>query len=182
MMDALLFGVREAVRGNVALGYGVPQCEICFDGEPPPRCGAIFVAIHPGRVSSESEENLDEYFQFFLTLTMRVTIPIDRVGDQLLCNKLAKRNGFNGRVESLRAFLHKNWNVVQLANQQISEIVQRGGNVYGFCESPCYKGVQQPHWVGGDWFKSMPDAQDVGIAAMLTFDRVRRIQPIGEFF
>ncbi len=181
MLDALCFAVRDVIRGNAALGYGVAQTEVMADGEPPPRCGDIFVAVHEGRVSSESDENLDEYFSFNLTLTMRVTgVPMDRIGDQLLCRKLAKRTGFNGRAEKLRAFLHKNWSVVALANQYLCEMVDRGGTVYGFCESPIYKGIEVPHFVGGSWFKAAPDSQNVGIAAQLSFDRTRRLQPIGE--
>ena len=75
MIDALLFAVRDAVRAQ-SFGYGSADlCEIMDDGHPPERCGNLFVAVHEGQSSSRARRNLDEYFAFAVTLTMRVSVP-----------------------------------------------------------------------------------------------------------
>ena len=96
MIDALLFAVRDGVRA-ARFGYGVPECDIMDDGHPPPRVGNIFVAVYERGSRSTARRNLDEKFDFGLTLTMRVSGPVDRVGNTLLANKLARTSGIGKR-------------------------------------------------------------------------------------
>ena len=83
------------------MNYGYAECEIQEDGRPPPRAGNWFVAVHGGRThpAPANSRNLDELYDFNVTLTARVTIPLDRVGDQLIARNLtlvphAQRQGF----------------------------------------------------------------------------------------
>lgn len=181
MIDAILFSVRDITRES-PFGYGVPQCDLTGpDGMPPPRCGSIFVSVYGGDVRNDSVENLDEYFTFFLKLTMRVTIAPDRVGDQMIAKKLAQKIGFNARCEQLRALFNKNWQVVQRANQTLVELNPQADTIYGFCESPIFGGRDAAQWVGPDWFSADPSSTHFGLVSQLRFDRMRRIQRIGSF-
>lgn len=187
MIDALLFSVRDNIRA-AGFGYGVPQCDVMDDGHPPPRCGDLFVAVHPGSVRSQARRNLDERYGFNITLTMRVVGPLDRVGDTLMASKLARTSGknqpsFMARMDQLRGFLHMNWTigVVQgttppSANDNILAWAY-GGTTYGFVEPAGYVGCDRPELVGGEWFTSTPDANDIGLKCELRFDGARRMQP-----
>lgn len=180
MIDALLHAVRDAVRGG-NYGYaGDGFCEIMPDGRPPPRAGNVFIAIHEGQSRSRADNCLDEYFAFVATLTMRVTVPLDRVGIALEAMKLVKVTGFNRRAEQLRAFLHMNWAVLGLANDNLVNMTD-AVSVYGFCEPARYTGMSKPRLVGGEWFGASPEVEQVGLVADLTFDRCRRLQPIGMY-
>lgn len=196
MIDALLFSVRDGIRSQ-PFGYGSESlCDIQDDGHPPAQCGNIYVAVHEGQSRSTARRNLDEYFAFSITLTMRVSVPLDRIGNQLLASKLARTWGkgqpsFNARMEQLRGFLHMNWPITVLQNQtppsandNIANWTQ-GGAVYGFIEPAGYTGRDKPELVGGEWFGAAPDAQDAGIKCELRFDGARRMQaqtlPVGPF-
>lgn len=187
MIDALLFSVRDGIRA-AGFGYGVPECDIMDDGHPPERVGNIFVAVHEGQSQSRARRNLDEYFSFAVTLTMRVSVPVDRVGNSLLASKLARTSGkgqpsFNARMEQLRAYLHMNWALTVMTGQTPASANDNiiaftpSGTVYGFVEPAAYTGRDKPALVGGEWFGSAPDASDVGLICEMRFDGSRRMQP-----
>ena len=186
MIDALLFAVRDGIRG-AGFGYNsAAECEIMDSGMPPQRCGSIFVAVHEGSSRSTATRNLDERFGFNVTLTMRVSVPLDRVGDQLMASKLARTSGkgqpsFNARIEQLRAYLHMNWTVCvgTIAGQANGNLAAwtPSGSVYGFVEPAQFTGREMPQLVGGEWFGAAPDAKDVGLKCELRFDGARRMQP-----
>jgi hypothetical protein len=188
MIDALLFGIRDAIRAQ-PFGYGSESlCDIQDDGHPPVSCGNIYVAIHEGTSQSKARRNLDEYFAFAVTLTMRVSVPLDRIGNALLASKLARtatkgQPSFNARMEQLRAFLHMNWSMTVVpgqtppsANDNIAAWTP-SGSVYGFIEPAGYTGRDKPQLVGGEWFGAAPDASDIGIICEMRFDGARRLQP-----
>lgn len=171
------------------MGYGRAECEIMDDGKPPPRAGNWFVAIHDGRSETRgnTDNNLNEYFGFSATLTGRVTVPLDRLGDQMIARNLAlvplaQRQGFNARAEQLRAYLHMNWARVVLPSQMPNSANDNiaawaTGTVYGFCEPCRYGGMRNLRLVGAEWFGADPDAEDMGVACELRFDGARRFQP-----
>lgn len=188
MIDALLFAVRDGIR-SAGFGYGVAQCEIMEDGIPPPGAGNIFVAVYETTSQSTSVRNLDEYFSFALTLTMKVSVPAGRRGDQLLASKLARTsmNGqpsFNARMEQLR-YLHENWSRVVMPNQtppsandNIAAWAPPGvTSVYGFIEPMRYSGRDKPALVDAGWFGGDPSVPDAGIKCEMRFERARRLQP-----
>lgn len=187
MIDALLYAVRDGIRA-AGLGYGHAECDITADGRPAPRCGSYYAAVHGGKSRGQADNQLFELFEFSVTLTMRVTVPLDRVGDQQIALNIARiplgeRRGFNAKVDRLKDLLHMNWGIVVLtgrtppsANDNLSAWAT--GSVYGFCEPMRYlSGADQPTMVGGEWFASEPDAQDVGIKATLQFGKCKRFQP-----
>lgn len=159
------------------------------DGKPPPVAGNVFVAIHGGKMrpGPANVRNLDEWYDFSATLTMRVTIPLDRVGNQLIARNLAlvpqgQRQGFNAKLEQLRAFLHSNWRITVLtgqipnsANDNIAAWAT--GNVYGFCEPARFQGNEVPTLVGAEWLGADPDSQDFAVKSELRFANARRMQP-----
>lgn len=187
MIDALLFAVRDGIVA-AGFGYGYPECEVMPDGRPPARFGNVFVAVHEGSSSSRARRNLDEYFAFSITLTMKTShIPFDRIGEQLLASKLARTSGkgqpsFNARMEQLRAFLHMNWTITVLqsqtpksANDNIAAWTP-SGTVYGFIEPAGYTGRDKPELVGGEWFGATPDAPNEALKCDMRFDGARRMQ------
>lgn len=193
MIDALLYAARDGIRA-AGFNYDQTSCEICADGHPPPRCGAFFVAVHGGRSrpGGANQRNLDELFGFSVTLTMRVTVALDRAGDQQVARNLplkdiggvplALRQGFNARLEQLRAYLHSNWAMVVLVNRTPPSANDNlaawaAGTVYGFVEPARWAGEEVPRLVGGEWFSAAPDAPDVGIVSEMRFDGARRVQP-----
>lgn len=187
MIDALLFSVRDNIRA-AGFGYGEPQCDIQDDGRPPEAVGNIFVAVHELTSRSTARRNLDEYFGFALTVTLRVSIPAFRVGDMQMASKLARTGtknepSLNARMEQLRGFLHMNWTITVVTGQTVPSANDRiaawmpSGTVYGFVEPAAYTGRDKPELVGGEWFGAVPDAKDVGIKCEMRFEGARRMQP-----
>lgn len=189
MIDALVYAVRDGIRA-AGFNYGKAECEITEDGHPPPRMGNVFVAVHSGRSSpgGANSRNLDELFGFSVTLTMRVVIPMDRLGDQLIARNLelvphGLRQGFDHRVEQLRGFLHMNWRITVLigqtppsANDNLSAWAT--GTVYGFAEPARYQpGSKTPTLMGPDWLSADPEAEEFAIMTEMRFDGARRFQP-----
>lgn len=186
MIDALIYAVRDGIRRLVP-GYDAATCEVIDDARPAPNCGNYFVALHDGMMRSDADNQLNEWYEFSATLTMRVTTPLDRTGDQQIYRNIARvplgqRQGFYAKVDQLRAFLHMNWGRVVLTGQTPNSANDNlaawsTGTVYGFCEPIRFLSVEAPKMVGGEWFGAEPDAEDVGIKATLMFGRCRRLQP-----
>lgn len=187
MIDAILYAVRDTIRA-AGFNYGIAECEIMDDGKPPPRCGNVFVAVHGGRSRNDARRNLDEMFDFSVTLTMRVVVPLDRAGDQLMARNVALvplgyRQGFDHKVEQLRATLNMNWGMTVLTGQTPNSANDNiaawtTGTTYGFIEPARYQGTDgPPKLVGGDWFAAEPDSEDFGMTQELRFADARRMQP-----
>lgn len=186
MIDALLFAVKDAV--GKSSGYDDRTCDVRVNGKPPPSCGDVFLAIHQSSARSEMDNAEDEYFGFDLTLTYRVTVPLDRIGDRELASRLARRAGprgqpsHNARLDRLKSFLHMNWGVIQDANNLMSQWAAEEVVVFGFAEPARYKTREVPRFEGGAWFESNEAADNVGLVGGLHFDGARRLQPISFFF
>lgn len=187
MIDALLYAVRDGIRA-ANINYDAATCELMDSGQPPPRCGNQFVAIHDGMMSSNADNQLLELYSFSITLTMRVTAPLDRIGDQLLYRNISRlplgvRQGFYAKAEQLRALLHMNWKFVVLLNQTPNSANDNlaewasSGQVYGFCEPMRFLNMESAKLVGGEWFSSDPESEDVGVKATLSFGNCKRMQP-----
>jgi hypothetical protein len=190
LIDAILYAARDAVRAG--LGYDYATCDITEDGRPPPRAGAWFVAIHGGnsRPGTANSRNLDELYGFSATLTGRIVIPLDRVGEQLIARNVdralaAAKNGFNIRLEQLRNLLHSNWSMVVLQGQTPASANDNliawgsGTGVYGFVE-PCRieGGLPAPTMVGtADWMGDDPESEEFCLKSELRFGGARRFQP-----
>jgi hypothetical protein len=188
VIDALLYAVRDAIRA-AGMNYDQATCAIMDDGQPPPRCGNYFTSIHGSKSNNKAVRNLDEIFDFSITLTERITVPLDRLGEQQMARNielvpLGYRQGFNNKVERLRAFVAgASWRITVLtgqnpnsANDNLSEWAT--GMVYGFCEPYHYQGVSAAvRLVGGEWFASDPESEEMGLVQELRFGGARRMQP-----
>lgn len=187
MIDALLYAVRDGIRA-ANIGYGTAECELMDDGRPPPRCGNVFAAVHGGRARSTSDNTLNELYEFAVTLTMRVVVPLDRVGTQQIARNVvletARRQGFDAKLEQLRGLLHMNWGLVVLTGQVPNSANDNlatwatGREVYGFSEPMRYRGYDMAKLVSGEWFGADPEADDIGVASEMHFDGARRFQPV----
>lgn len=197
MIDALLYAVRDHIRA-AGFNYGKAECEITDDGKPPPRAGNVFVAVHGGfsKPGPANSRNLDELFGFSVTLTMRITIAADRIGDMLISRNLelvplGQRQGFNHKLEQLRGFLHSNWAMTVLTDQEPNSANDNlatwadGEFVYGFVEPARYQGGELPKVVGADWLGADPESEDFAVKSEMRFTGARRFQPqtaaVGEF-
>lgn len=199
MIDALLYAVRDGIRA-AGFNYGAAECEITDDGKPPPRAGNWFVAVHGGRShpGEANQRNLDELFDFSVTLTGRVTVPMDRVGDQMVARNIpltinnvpaAQRQGFNAKVEQLRTFLHSNWKITVLTGGYTGPLGQTSntandnlaawatGTVYGFVEPARYQGEETPALAGPDWLGGDPENDEFALKCEMRFTNARRFQP-----
>ena len=187
MIDALMYAVRDGIR-YANIGYGVAECEIMDDGRPPPRAGNFFVSIHDASLRSDTDNQLMEWYDFSVTLTMRVTVPLDRAGDQQLHRNIVRvpigqRQGFWAKIDQLRALLHMNWGFVVLTSQTPNSANDNlalwvgSGTVYGFCEPMRFMSAESAKLVGGEWFAADPESEDIGIRSTLKFGKCRRFQP-----
>jgi hypothetical protein len=187
LIDALLYAVRDGIR-KAGMNYDAATCEIMDDGRPPPRCGNFFAAIHDGMTRSDADNQLNELYDFAVTLTMRLVVPLDRVGDQQMARNiirvpLGERQGFYAKADRLRGFLHMNWAVTVLQSQTPNSANDNlaawaTGTVYGFVEPMRFQSMESPKLVGGEWFGAEPGMTDVGMKSTLTFGKCRRFQPV----
>jgi hypothetical protein len=179
MIDALLLAARDRLRTD--LGYDARTCEVMPDGKPQAKAGNYFVAICQGPSSCRSMNSLDEYFSFALTLSMRVTVPQDRIGDQLLARKLAAEIGFNARANALAVALHMDWLLLQAANTLLVEMNPQAVEVYGFCEPAHFAGMDVPSLIGGEWFGGKAGDRPEALVAEIRFEDARRMQALQVF-
>jgi hypothetical protein len=178
VIDALLFAIRDTVRD--VLGYDARTCDVRPDGEPPPRCGDVFVAVHQGPSSNDMMNALNEYYDWSVTLSMRVTVPQDRIGDQLLARKLADAVGFNARAHRLKVLLHMNWLMLGVANNYLVTLETDAEVVYAFAEPAHFADMDIPALIGGEWFGAK-GGDNTGLVAELRFARCRRFQALQVF-
>ena len=182
MIEALLFAVRDNLRSG-GFGYDYATCEVMpAPGMPPPRAGNVFVAVHQGSITSDMQNALDEYYDFSVTLTMRVATATDRIGDQLLAQKLARSTGFNRRAEQLKVFLHMDWGILGDANNLMLELLPDLPGLYGFCEPARFATMESPVMVGAEWFGAEEESpEEMGLKAELLFVNARRLQAIATY-
>jgi hypothetical protein len=156
-------------------------------GKPKPSCGKWFVAVHQGSSTSTMMNALNEYFNYSVTLTMRITEPLDRFGSVILASQLArtlaKETGFNAKADQLRAFLHMNWGILQDANTFLVNAFPGANTVYGFSEPAHFTGEITPEFALADWFDAETTelASQLGLKAELKFEGARRLQAIASF-
>ncbi len=184
MIDALLYAVRNTIWSS-GLQYASESCDIMKDGQPPARAGNVFVAVHASatRTSPETDNKLEEYFGFQLTVTIRCKAPPDRIGNSEITVQLKDNLGMNRRVEALRALMHMNWGVVQDANNFLVQWApDNQGIVYGFSEPARYKGCSEPRLEGDAWFSAKPGGKEpFGAVVEMDFVDARRFQAIAEY-
>lgn len=177
---ALLKAVRDVLRGATPQGLGLPnaQCEVMFDGQPPPVCGELFVAVHPGEWSAEDIEGFNEVLGVNITVTVRVgKVPRDEMGLNALIGPAGK--SLDGYLEQIRALLHLDSWADQVLNKANTTI---GASANGFVEPPRFRGCGLPEPKGPDWFSAEYNGHGptppVGLAQTITLGGARRVQRI----
>jgi len=146
------------------------------DGHPPPRCGNVFVAVHQKTAESDMQNALNEFYDWSLTLTMRVMgYALDRIGDQLLASQVAEEIGFNRRANKLISFFHMDWVMMAEANQNLLSMMPEVSVVYGFSEPARFGTMETPVFVGAEWFNAEPeDDLQLGLKSEIQFVNCRR--------
>lgn len=194
MIDALVYAVRDWIIGS-NIGYGYAECDIMDDGQPPPRCGNYFAAIHGGIMRSDRDNQLYERYEICITLTMRIVVPMDKAGNQQIYLRMvrdeARKRGFNAKCEQLRSLVHMNWAMVvqpgqtpPSANDNLCAWAPTGvSQIYGFAEPLRFRTMEIGKLCYDDWFgTSAPqDTEDdrvpLGIKSELKFRDALRFQP-----
>lgn len=162
---ALLLAVRDELWEQ--FGWTQKECQVAFNGQPPPRAGKVFVAVHRGPRQSVSDLSLEEDYTVYVTVTARVNEPYDRIGTDLM-EKATE--GVDDLCDRIRALLHMKDTVLDRANEAL------GVTVNGFCEPLMFLGDEEPQLVGGAWFHADPAATEIGVAVRLRFGKAKRIQ------
>lgn len=177
---ALLTAVRNVLREAAPNGLGLPkaQCEIMFDGQPPPNCGELFAAVHPAEWSAEDMEGLSEVYGFDITFTVRVgKVPRDEMGPNALVGPTGQ--SLDDWLEKTRALMHLDSVQDQILNAA-NKIIGSGAS--GFVEPPRFRGGSRPEPRGPDWFGADAHTHGatppVGLSQTLMFGGARRVQRI----
>lgn len=172
---AVLAQLRLAVLSG-GMGYEAKNCDLGPpDGQPAPMAGKFWVSIHDGGEGSEQEGCLEETFGIRLTVSERIDVPLDRVGQKTIDEALL---GLNDRCMAIRAMMvNYQYTIMNAANTLIN--AQTGGPFDGFNEPLFYEGPAGPaELVSGDWFHAEPE-ELAAVRKTLRFGRAKRIQKIG---
>jgi hypothetical protein len=172
---ALLLAVRDYLRQQMQLTDA--ECDILYDGQPPPDCGERFIAVHAGEWRGGDVEARDDTFGVNVTVTRRTSYaPADRVVSPLTGPDFLALDKTLDQVASL---LHKDpaaagsgtaYPVLALANATI------GSAANGFVEPLTFRDGGRPEPKGSDWFSAEPGQGVCGISQTLSFSGARRIQ------
>lgn len=176
---ALLKAVRDLLRLPVGagtpangLGYANAVCEIMFDGQPPPSCGQLFVAVHEGDWTSNFDEAREDDMGVEITVTRRVAyLPRDRGYVALL----DATDALHVEMDRIIAKIHDNENVRTAAGTIIGNLASNFHRPL-FFRGPAGKTIPQ----GPDWFSADPDGPSppTGVARTLRFGGATRTQRI----
>jgi hypothetical protein len=181
-MEALLLATRERLRAGLPLPPR--ECDVMPDGRPPAYAGEVFVAVHPGGISTaagvDDDLALDEVYALVVTLTLRAAwLPRDRQGE--FQTALAGA-GLYARAERARALLHMSYAVLDLANFGQAYSIGSGEN--GFHHPLVSEGCGPPEEKGPEWFDAVSEGAGgdppAGWALAWRFGGARRRQVIEE--
>lgn len=177
MMRALRVAVLARLRAAVpnGCGYAASHCdEGPPDGQPPPSAGTFWVSVHDGEWSQTAEGYVEETFGVYLTVSERINVPIDRIGQKAV-EEATK--GINDRCNTIRAvMINQKYTIMNAANTTINALTD--GPYDGFNEPLFYEGATGAELVTGDWFHGAVE-KAAGIRKTLRFGRARRLQKIG---
>ncbi len=171
-------------RSRAILTLDESQSCVSLDGQPPPFSGQKFLVIHPGEFSNSDQNYLEETYGVRATLTLRAgVVPEDRIGANLLT---LATTGLYALIERLRAGLHMDYTLLQIAGGTVGGSALSGGQSYslaatvnGFHEPLMFQNCSAPEPKGPDWFWA--EGQDdaiTGVAVILSFGGAKRLQTI----
>lgn len=180
--------LEEAVLGNIrdsaptsGFSYDRVNSGRMYDGQPPPRCGNIFLSVwYDGQRGTLGQRtHLSELFGVYLTLTLRFVQPFDRW--------VHHRDDMEARANAIKALICQdtwNYSIIIDANKRAGfRTSSQPDNVspVGWCEPLVFQGFDPIQDVGADWFHADPgrvSERDVGIAQRIKFGMAKRIQSL----
>lgn len=180
---ALEQAVLAAVQTVASDGYSYDRVNSArmFDGQPPPRCGNVFLSVwYDGQRGTLGQRTyLSELFGVYLTLTLRFVQPFDRW--------VHHRDDMEARANALKVLICQdtwNYSIISAANTLAGFRSSGGPNLgapVGWCEPLVFQGFDPIQDVGADWFHADPGRageKDVGIAQRIKFGMAKRIQAL----
>lgn len=173
-MRALLQATRDHLRSM--LGLEQTTCEVMFSGQPPPWAGEEFWAVHQRSwIGDHGDQDIDEKYGVDVTYSRRLNgiVPWDRAGVELL---LKTPGGIYHRVEDGRVKLHKNYDLMNLANSLIDAVAE--GRTNGFEEPYLLATVSNPQPQRATWFHGKPGSKEAGISMVISLNPARRLQEL----
>lgn len=192
---AALERLRRPVQDG-GFGYRASECEITYNGQPPPAMGQFFIAIHDGDWNTEGTENLEEVCGIDMTVTVKTGIaPRDRL-NYVMVEKA--NNNLSQICRRLLRFHFDYWtmnraNELIQVEEQIIFQMDALGNVNKF--PPPVNGFEEPlQFLSADrtldqyleWFSS-PAPEDfegimppMGLSRTMHFGKAKRLQKLEE--
>ncbi|WP_020474923.1 hypothetical protein [Zavarzinella formosa] len=166
-MNELILATVEHLRSAAGLSLSADVCDEQPDGQPPPNAGQVYYAVHEGAWTNTADESLDEYCGVCVTITLRAGYaPRDRIALALLRDLRARR-------AAVRAAIHDNYDLMNLANTKL------GPAVNGFVEPLRFRDAGRPQTKGPDWFYAEAAGHPVaGVTVTLVFEKARRVQTL----
>jgi len=177
---ALALAVRNYLRTQVPLKD--EECEIMFDGQPPPMAGQRFASVWHAEWQAEDVEAIDEYFGLNVTVSVRTAYaPMDRGVFPLLADQQGL--DLDHLVRKIMTAIHLDAPgnpagdaILNAANVIIN--AEPTGAANGFIEPLRFRGGSAIEPKGSEWFGAEPDSGVVGIAQTIHFGGARRVQNI----
>lgn len=171
-LPALLEEVRDYLREQN--DYLPQECDVMPRGQPPPKSGQRYVAVHPEDWSPADQDinnALSETFSLAVTVTIRSPyVPEDRKAGKLWLESLY------GIDKILREIIATIVNGRQTIHVNCNANSRMGSNAEGFLEPLRWQGCDpEPRTVGPDWFYST-GTKDVGLTQTARFGGATRIQ------
>lgn len=164
--------VRAAVAHlRTQLSLDVYTCDETDDGKPTPSAGPVFYGVHPGEWRNSADDSLDETYGVLVTITMRLDVPWDRAGPELLGKATT---GLAARCAALRVKVHSSYTLMDLANTLIADPANK------FVEPLRFTDGGRRARRGGDWWIASGKEKYAGYSQTMTFGRARRVQLISE--
>ncbi len=171
--EALETAVRNIIRAD--LDYADGDCDCTHNGQPPPRCGDVFVAVWSRQErESLSRTCLDEVYSVLVTVTLRSRLPFDRLVQ--LRYKMATR------LSAIRALIHKDsldQRIIRAANTLADYSWTAPDKPAGFFEGLAYEGMEPIMEVDGEWFHAQSQKY-AGLAQTVRFGKARRAQALSK--
>jgi hypothetical protein len=175
MIRALRQAVLAQLRLPIASGGCGLDASTCDegppDGQPPPKAGKLFVAVHRFRRRKVQMSSSEWEYSGCLTVSIRINEPWDSIGSATIQKTLL---GVNDRCDAICAVMENAQYVVMNAANAIINATA-GGPWDGFVEPFLLMDEGDAELVSGDWFHAQPE-KSAAVRKTITMTGARRIQ------
>ena len=171
---ALCLAVRDKLQ--LAFGWNEAQCDLTPEGKPPAVCGELFVGVSEDGMDNSQAESLDEIHRVSVVVTKRLPqAPWDRASQEIIHKAVV---GAEVIADQVKAFVHRNYAILTLANLYLNEAIPSTQTIYGFCVPLLYRGQTRAQEKDGSWFQGEADAPSSGVAITMSFGVAERLQSV----